>query len=470
MRPTTSLLLALATLCLASGGSSSDDYIERDVVVIGGGSSGTYTAIRLQEEGKTVALIEKQNRLGGHVDTYIDPTTNASLDYGVVIFSGSMDVVRNYFASLNIPTTKVEVAGSNTTKTLYANFDSGSETSVNPQSNLSSIVTAIQGYLAQLAKYPYLDTGYNLPSPVPSDLLLTWGEFSKKYNLEAIAYLLWVYLQGIGNIFDQQALYVLKYAPASTVNNILQGGFITSASHNNQELYNAALARLGNNAFLSSRVTKVTRNNGCVEVYVATSECRTIVIKARKLVISIPPKIENLQPFLDLGEQESALFSQFNNSYYWDAVLKNSGLPDNISVSNLDPAAPYGVPVSPSAYVLDSSGIPGLKTSWYSSPYYQSDEEVKANILAANERLVKGLGYPVTDDNKPELVGFNAHNPFELTVSAEAIEKGFYTELEGLQGQRNTWWTGATWQGAPDSSLIWNYTEHNVLPGLLASL
>ena len=39
--------------------------LNRDVVVIGGGASGTYAAVRLQQEGKTVALVERESRLGG---------------------------------------------------------------------------------------------------------------------------------------------------------------------------------------------------------------------------------------------------------------------------------------------------------------------------------------------------------------------------------------------------------------------
>lgn len=60
--PLTALLaLTTATTCT----SLNSTILYRDVAVIGGGASGTYAAIRLQEEGKTVALLEKQNRLGG---------------------------------------------------------------------------------------------------------------------------------------------------------------------------------------------------------------------------------------------------------------------------------------------------------------------------------------------------------------------------------------------------------------------
>ena len=39
--------------------------LERDVCIIGGGASGTYAAVRLQQMGMSVALIEQKPRLGG---------------------------------------------------------------------------------------------------------------------------------------------------------------------------------------------------------------------------------------------------------------------------------------------------------------------------------------------------------------------------------------------------------------------
>jgi len=65
---------------------------------------------------------------------------------------------------------------------------------------------------------------------------------------------------------------------------------------------------------------------------------------------------------------------------------------------------------------------------------------------------------------KPEFVASSVHAPFELAVSARAIENGFYGQLYGLQGQSNTWYTSATFH-KHDSSLIWRFTE-----GLLANI
>ena len=49
---------------------SSKDILAYDVCVIGGGAARTYAAIRLRDLNKTVAVVETQDRLGGHTVTY----------------------------------------------------------------------------------------------------------------------------------------------------------------------------------------------------------------------------------------------------------------------------------------------------------------------------------------------------------------------------------------------------------------
>jgi len=68
---------------------ASDDVITRDVAVVGGGATGTYGAINLKLLGKSVVLVEKEAMLGGHTNTYTDPTTGVSVDYGTQAFWNS---------------------------------------------------------------------------------------------------------------------------------------------------------------------------------------------------------------------------------------------------------------------------------------------------------------------------------------------------------------------------------------------
>ncbi|OTA39908.1 hypothetical protein BTJ68_00017 [Hortaea werneckii EXF-2000] len=455
----------ILSLCLLATAFSDDvwrsrkpEVIERDVCIIGGGSSGTYSAIRLQQMNKTFVLIEKENRLGGHVNTYIDPVTNQTLDYGVVVWE-NVSIVRDYFTHLDVPLSDVTLGEAPVS--LYADFARVSKV---PPDALApgNLTMGFASYLAQLARYPYLTNGFNLPDPVPEDLLLPWGDFIRKYDLGAIAFAVYSYNQGMGNVLAQPTLYVLKYFTASTAIGASTGGFVTTAHHNNQALYDRALGRLGSSALIDTHIIKIKRDRKGVEVW-TSGPSGSKLIRARKLLITIPPKLANLK-FLDTDPVERAVFGQFNSSYYWNSIIKGSEISDNTSITNVDVAAPYGIPALPECHAIGYTGVPGLHTVYYSSPYPMSDEAVKSDIIAKHSELVELFGYgPAT--TPPEFVGFQGHNPYELTVSADAIRSGFYGKSESLQGRRRTWWTGAAWQ-TQDSSAIWNFTETIVLPQL----
>lgn len=68
---------------------ASEDVITRDVAVIGGGATGVYSAINLRAKNKSVVVVEKEAVLGGHVNSYTDPTTGISVDYGTQVFWNS---------------------------------------------------------------------------------------------------------------------------------------------------------------------------------------------------------------------------------------------------------------------------------------------------------------------------------------------------------------------------------------------
>jgi predicted NAD/FAD-binding protein len=78
-----------------------DTVISRDFTIVGGGSAGTYAAIRLQDLGYSVTVIEQTERLGGHTQTYVDPATGETIDYGVRAWH-KFPEVNNYFARLNV--------------------------------------------------------------------------------------------------------------------------------------------------------------------------------------------------------------------------------------------------------------------------------------------------------------------------------------------------------------------------------
>lgn len=445
------------------------DTIDRDVIIIGGGSSGTYAAISLDRLGYSVALIEKEPILGGQVNTYHDPISNKTVDFGVLVFS-NITVVIDYFNYLDISVTPLDEQSS---KTSYADFRRDGKLLQIPNSvawaNESARTSALISYSDILSAYPYLANGFDLPDPVPQDLLLSWGSFLKKYKLDALAYFALNLVEGFGNILDQPALYVMKWFGELTVDSLLGKGVVplTTKNHDNQEIYEKALFRLGTNAFVSSHVTAIERQDSGVKVSVSTPLGDKLFV-GKKLLIAIPPTINNLRGLgLDLESEEEMLFAQFYNSFYWNMIIKNTGIPDDVEIDNVDVSSPLGLPSLPGLYGFRPSGLPSFHDALYGSPYYISEEEVKADVLATLSKVVKANGYKA--ESIPEIVGFANHSPFEPMVSTEAIRNGVYDCLNKLQGKRNTWWTGATWQ-TQDSPLIWNWTEYNLLPKIVADL
>ena len=215
-------------------------------------------------------------------------------------------------------------------------------------------------------------------------------------------------------------------------------------------------------------MTRVVRNPGCVEVHVTTPEGRKI-IKGTQLIMAVPPKMNILEPFLDLTKEETAVFSQFNNSYMWDAVVANTGIPINIGVENVDPAAPFGVPAMPAVYGFSPSGVSDVHAVWYGSIEPMSKQDVQSEILSYVAKVQQAMNYTTPEGKKPEIVQFHDHSPYELTVSVDAIKSGFYNRANALQGTTDTWWTGAAWE-SHDSSAIWNFTEYEILPRVMKAL
>jgi phytoene dehydrogenase-like protein len=219
-------LLAQHSLAQTSG-----DTLQRDVVIIGAGSSGSYAAVRLHQMGKSVALVEKANRAGGHTNTYKDPATGQTFDYGTQILVNTT-VVTDFFNSLNIPLAPYAPQATGVATDCKRGVPGPPLPVVSPEDSAA----ALERYKTELAKYPDMFRGYNLPDPVPDDLLLPWGDFLAKYDLGALAYDAWLQFQGMGNILAQPTLYIMKLFNPMQVDARENHRKVAEANHNMQAL------------------------------------------------------------------------------------------------------------------------------------------------------------------------------------------------------------------------------------------
>jgi hypothetical protein len=358
-----------------------------------------------------------------------------------------------------VPLSKGNPPGGNVTK--FVDFKTGLElknfTSPDPSAGL-------QTYGTQLANYPSIEQGFFIPSPIPHDLLLTFDQFVKKYNIQDAVPFIFNFAQGLGDLFSQRMLYVFKNFGSDILKDI-NTGFLTTPDRNNSALYEHATAELGDDVHLNSTIIAVDRSFHNMTKVLIKTPFGLKVIQARKLILAIPPKLDNLSPF-DLDDTERDLFHQFRNSFYYTGVLKNLGIPDNVMLSNTGVHTQFNVPALPGIYDISLAGVPGLFNVKYGSPIALTSTQVQHDIMKTLELLHKT---GIVNSTMAELVVFSDHSPFELTVPVSAIEEGFYKQLYGLQGHKNTFYTGATFH-THDSSLIWQFTNMTVLPALLNAL
>lgn len=422
------------------------NIIEREVAIIGGGSSGTFAAITLKDMGKSLVVVEKQALLGGHVLTYTDPASGSHINYGVRLFENTT-LTYHFFTRLNASMVPFTVGGSGPA---YVDFTTGQTLNgFTPSRNFTA-------YVAQLNKYPYLlaGNGFQLPTPVPEDLVLSFGNFIKKYSLSDIAYSIWAdpSLGDVGDIFSLPTAYVLKALSNIVLTQVTTPGkTLTSPTGNNHEAWTNAQAELGSDALLSSTVVAAKRptKGGCVRLVVQTPSGRKL-IKASKVLFTAAESLDNLRSF-SLDNKEKAVFSQLEYTGFYSGLVSGTGLSDTVGLQNAAINGDgYHIPQLPNTMHFYPTGVPGIQSFWYESKTPLGDSQVKSDLVATIGRLTKSTTANV------KFLTFSNHSPGILYAPAKQIQSGFWNQMNALQGYRSMYYTGLLFE--PSSAGIWAFT------------
>ncbi|KAI1654623.1 FAD/NAD(P)-binding domain-containing protein [Daldinia decipiens] len=434
------------------------EVITRDIAIVGGGATGTYAAINLKDQGKSIVVIEKHGALGGHASTYHDPATGTPINYGVQLYYDDQ-IGRSFFALLNITVSRGTFPDSKTP--LYIDFTDGS-----PVLNYS-IPPPGEDYFQALHKYPYLENGLELPDPVPEELLLTWAEYLEQFNLTDEAIATYSRPAVSGDITKILALYVFNNLNTVMLEEELEGKIIVNSNSDLAEPYSKALAELGSDVLLNSVVTGGQRGSkptDGVRLCVSTPRGNKRVI-AKQLVFSAPPVLENLKPF-GLDERETNIISQFEGGCYYTGVVTNLGLPTNYSYVNRGQQTESHIASVPGVVMFNPTKVEGTYYYWYTSLSDLTKNQVETDTRDTLKRLQKTVtGADVNAE--PIFMAFKSHTPLHPTASADAIRKGIYRDVYSLQGYRNTWYTGSLL--VTGSSQLWNITSQ-LLPRIIAAL
>ncbi|PYI01693.1 NADPH-dependent FMN reductase Lot6 [Aspergillus sclerotiicarbonarius CBS 121057] len=440
-------LLRSITGAAALPSAPSIETITCDICILGAGSSGTYSAVRLKDAGKHVVVVEPNNRLGGHTETLYLPDDNY-VDYGVEgVFND--EVSKNYFRRLGVEWKRLLPLNK---RTDHVDFTTGER--VDPPADTVNTLLATFEYRSAIKHWTGLLKGvYDLPDPVPEDLIRPFGEFVEKNSLEDAVSMVFFFAQNVGNLLEIPTLYAIQNFGVPHVDALVRG-YITP-QNGVYELYRQAGEILGPDVLLQTTVVETKRSDSGVELTVQHANGTRKLIKARNLLISFPPIMEKLRGF-DLDETETEMFQKWFWRTYYVAVLNNTGIPDRIYVSNTDPnTGPGNLPRMPFDYLLQYMGAPGHPTSKLVGDMNFTAEDAK-NLMASDFARMKAKGtYPIED---PNIVVFGDHSPETLMVSPKEIRNGYYRKLYALQGRRSTYYTGLTFC-SDYSSLIWAYSD-----------
>ncbi|KAK3933875.1 hypothetical protein QBC46DRAFT_359403 [Diplogelasinospora grovesii] len=455
--------------------------ITKDVVILGGGASGAYNAVRLREDfGKSIVLVEKKDHIGGHVDTYIDPVTGNPFDFGVQAFN-DYGPARAFFARMNVTTASLPRVPL-TSK--YVDFSTGTPVNFTAPAAADRAL-ALQNFYTQALLYEnLLQPGYfNFPAPssIPSDLLLPFGEFVAKYNLQAaVNQVFEVTGLGVGDMPSALTMYVMQAFDAEMLRAFL--GLSTAfvpASHRNIEIYETVAKLLGDDVLTSSTVVQSQRTATGVTLWVKGQDAKYTLIKARKLLIAFEPTMENMAPF-DMDSQESGVFSKFVHSNVYAGIVSHPSLPVNVSLVNIPSSAVssttgttnyLALPTTPFNARFDYMGTPS--NLW--SVLMVGDENFSScaaqKLVRRNFRSMVAAGtLPAPPKGTSDKLVFKAwadHGAMHMRVSADDLKAGFVQQQYALQGHRSTWYTGAAWS-VQFQAVLWAFDDV-LLPKMIAA-
>ncbi|KAL9617235.1 MAG: hypothetical protein Q9160_007963 [Pyrenula sp. 1 TL-2023] len=473
------LLVTAAFACAASIDDASfaaADTITKDVAIIGGGASGTYAAVRLREDlKKSIVVIEKENRLGGHVNTYFDPISKTSIDYGVLAYLQYGNSAA-FFKRFNIPITPfVPATGGNS---VYVSSNDGSLLSNYTPASFPDAAAAIQKWVNLTSPYTnqLLPGFWNFwaPSKIPSDLLLPYGEFATRNGLQASAETM-AYISniGVGGIKEVLTLYVYFAFGQPVAQGFLDASLFMPKGFSNSELYNRALQLLQKDVMLQSQVVSSERNANGVKLVVQGQNGKQKLIKAKRLLFTPPPSVQGLKSF-DLDAKETKPLSTFTGTWSYAGVARIPSIPVNTTVTFTAPeAAPsnyLNIRDMPYTLSLASTRLPGedLFEVLFATNYSISAADAKAAITARVGQMVSKGVFPASKDRTVEFRAFVDHNSILWRQSPAQLRAGIVQDIYSLQGYRSTWYTGGLWSEDYTGN-VWAFTE-DLLPRMLAGL
>ncbi|KXS99703.1 hypothetical protein AC578_9901 [Pseudocercospora eumusae] len=462
------VFIQLAAAFSSQTSAECENVLDTDVVILGGGASGSYALVTLSDLNFSVILVEQSERLGGHINTWIEPETGTPVNYGVQTY-WDWGPAKPFFARMGV---NVAPSSFPLRQPYYVDEATGVPLPSYKAPSESETRKALATYLKITEEYSrFMVPGYwDFPSghDIPADLLLPFGEFSAKYELDPLVPLITkIALTGVGGIKDIPTFEIMGPAfgliPA---HGISENSSFGPASGDNSELYQKVGQEFARNILLSSTIVATERNEGGVTLIVQNVDGKKSCVKAQKLLITATPNPLTL-PDIDLDDKERQALTGWTPRALFVGVLQTFAIPGNRSIYTMSSQA---VPSSYINYQQDaqiSFAVQAKEPKGHGVFRVMLESTQPIGVDEAQELATKTLRKILDADPFPELGNVNktfqwrawdSHQSILMRQSSAEIQAGFVRDLYSVQGYRSTWWSGSLFS-SDFSTCVWTFTE-----------
>ena len=410
----------------------------------------------------------------------MDPLSGAFINYGVQAYLRYGNSLA-FFQRLGVPVTPWVGHNAPLPSVYISTADSSNLTAYKPPA-ITDTMEALERWLNVTTTYErQFNPGFwdfFAPGTIPEELLTPF-EFAVERNLTAAIPLMQVISNiGVGGLSNYLTFQVLHTFGHVVTRETLNSSLFVPANHSNSYLYEQAYNLLKEDVLISSEATAVHRTDTGVSLLVSARNGTRKLIKAKQLLFTPPPSIENLALY-GLDANETAALSTFTKTWSFAAVARIPAITPGTNYYWTSPEAvpdnQLGIRNGPWALAVTTApNVPAgehlFEVLFASNDAYTHDQaksKITAEIQQAIEAGSVSAGSGGTDCTV-EYVAFADHNSILWRQNKTTLQGGIVQDVYKLQGRRSTWFTGGLWS-EDYSGNVWAFTD-TVVPRILERL
>ncbi|KXN66175.1 FAD/NAD(P)-binding domain-containing protein [Conidiobolus coronatus NRRL 28638] len=392
------------------------------VCIVGAGISGLRVADKLMNKGHKVKLFEKEDRVGGKVNTF--RKDGRVYNMGAAILTDYDVKTFEIIQKANISWSNMELQYNGEFE-----FNSGSHIALPYFDRDPETLASFEQY-RQIRPRLNIEPGYLEASP---ELLVTTAEWLKKNNLLGLTKFATIFLtaQGYGSLKTTPALYFIHLMDNITdirkpIYHIPTGiDAIPNYMANEKDIV------------LNADISKIDRHDWFSAIeYTANNDRLTEICSS--VVLAFPPNSKSVKKLIpDLRREEKRILDEVRTAKYGSIASIVTDMPFTAMSAALPPTNPQYLGDGTPMIFLNHTNGAFVSYHWIEGEYDQASTKADADIFETKLKTVFPKLKP-GQGSQPAL-----HTKiweFFPHVNVESLKSNFYKKFNNIQGRRGLYY------------------------------